>query len=133
LSCAHRCWFPKSTAIALGLVGVPEGDREALDALVLLSMVARVSRRGWEFVLSEHCGVDMTSGRKNTEDREFDPMRLAVVVKTGAKLTSLFSGLDAPPSVQFAMAAWHIASYDNPSQSQPCSIEISVVMPAHFR
>jgi hypothetical protein len=118
LSCAHRCWFPKSTAIALGLVGVPEGDREALDALVLLS---------------EHCGVDMTSGRKYTEDREFDPMRLAVVVKTGAKLTSLFSGLDAPPSVQFAMAAWHIASYDNPSQSQPCSIEISVVMPAHFR
>lgn len=99
-----------STSLSVLLRETPERTRAIRDALVLLSMIARVDRRAW-YVASTHCGANIKNQESDTESAEFDPARLMAHLDDGDRLTSFFSDLDDPPTAQFEMAARKIASY----------------------
>lgn len=129
-----------SSSYCVGLLvqlpDTPGKMRGVRDALVLLSLIARVDRSAWEYVVSTHCDLGTEHKESDTESDEFDPPRFLLPFNedtivddsVASKLTSFFSGLDALPNAHFAMAARKIASYNARGQSQPIPVDIPVVV-----
>lgn len=75
----------KRLDVTLSLPGRSEGVtpklvREMRDALVLLSLVARVDCQAWAHVISTHCGVgsELETAMKLLEDGQFDELSFSI-------------------------------------------------------
>lgn len=87
--------------------------RAVRDALVLVALVARVDQTAWRYVLFEHCGVGLEGRESFTDDDNFRKARFMIELSDldpRAVVQGLFSALDAPLSMAFAVAARKIAT-----------------------
>lgn len=132
----ERLAVPRVTYIGLD-VGIfdyaflsPRRVRGVREALILLTMVARVDPQAWKHVLNEHCEFELPYEHETLESDEFQQPRFLFTLDeegdgdgTNTKvLKGFFSGLDASPSDGFVEAMQTIASFCD--QSVPHHVEL---------
>lgn len=107
------------------------------DALLLISMVARVDRCGWEYLLVNHCELKTDGKEEYTESDEFAQPQFRLRFKEGefpphmalSVLGTFFWRSDSPPpSAHFSMAVRKIASYSVFGLARPIQVSIPVVV-----